>query len=261
VFSIDPKVISISTFDGIFWIICALFALILFQRLLHREIQVIFLLISHRPGVTQVLFALVFFPGVLLHELSHFVCAKLLGVRTGKFSLIPQAMPDGKLRLGYVEMISGGFIRDSLIGVAPLVSGSLFVAYSAIYQLHLSPVWDYFTKMQWDAFWAFIISLPSVPDFWLWFYLTFTVSSTMLPSQSDQHAWLPLGLLILGLITVAIIAGAGTWMLTYLAPPFNQFLRALSTIFGLSCLFHAILFLPFSIFHWVLVKITKMDVG
>ena len=63
--------------------------------------------------------------------------AKLLGVQTGKFSLIPQAQPNGKLRLGYVETASGGFIRDALIGAAPLVTGSLFVAYVAIYRFIL----------------------------------------------------------------------------------------------------------------------------
>jgi hypothetical protein len=30
----------------------------------------------------------VFFPGVLLHEGSHFITAKLLQVRTGRFSII-----------------------------------------------------------------------------------------------------------------------------------------------------------------------------
>ncbi len=33
-------------------------------------------------------------------------------------------------------------MRDALIGAAPLVTGSLFVAYAAIYQMHLLPLWD-----------------------------------------------------------------------------------------------------------------------
>ncbi len=248
-------------FDGLLWLLVALAVFVLLQRLLHREIQAFILILTRNPGVTQVIFALIFFPGVLLHELSHFLTAKILGVQTGNFSLIPQPQPDGKLRLGYVETASGGFVRDALIGAAPLVMGSLFVAYAAIYQMHLLPIWDLIRSSNRGAFWAILESVPKYADFWLWFYLTFTISSTMLPSQSDRHAWLPLGFLVVGLIATAILAGAGTWMLANLAPPFNQFLRALAMIFGLSGVLHLILILPFLLLHQILTRLSGLDVG
>jgi Zn-dependent protease len=109
---------SLRSLDGVFWLLFALVALIFLQRILHREIQAFFLILTRNPGVTQVIFALIFFPGVFLHELSHFIMAKLLGVRTGSLSLIPKPMPNGRLRLGYVETASGGVVRDSLVGLA-----------------------------------------------------------------------------------------------------------------------------------------------
>ena len=251
----------IKTFDGLLWLIVALVVFVFLQRFLHREIQAFFLILTRNAGMTEVIFALIFFPGVLLHELSHFLMAKLLGVQTGNFSLLPQAQPDGKLRLGYVETVSGGFIRDALIGAAPLVTGSLFVSYAAIYQMNMLPLWDLLRSANWGAFWTLLASVPSTPDFWLWFYLTFTTSSTMMPSQSDRHAWLPLGLLVAGLAAIAIFAGAGTWMLANLAPPFNQFLQALAMIFGLSGVLHIILVLPFFVLHRILTRLTGMDVG
>ncbi len=250
----------ITAFDGLFWLLVALVVFVFLQRLLHREFQAFFLILTRHPDMTQVLFALIFFPGVLLHELSHFLTAKLLGVQTGNFSLIPQAQPDGKLRLGYVETASGGFVRDALIGAAPLVTGSLFVAYAAMVQMHLLPLWDLMRSANWGAFLAILVSVPKSPDFWLWFYLTFTISSTMMPSQSDRHAWLPLGLLIVGLVAVAMLAGAGTWMLANLAPAFNQFLRALAMIFGLSGVLHILLILPFFLFNRILTRFTGVDV-
>jgi hypothetical protein len=251
----------ISSFDGLLWLLAALVVFVFLQRALHREIQAVFLILTRRPGVTQAVFALIFFPGVLLHELSHFFVAKLLGVQTGNFSLIPQAQLDGKLRLGYVETASGGFVRDALVGAAPLVAGCLFVAYVSIYQLHLLPLWDFIRLADWNGFWADLMVVPKLSDFWLWFYLAFTVSSTMMPSASDRHAWLPLGLLAVALVGVVVLAGAGPWMLENLTPPFNQFLRALAMIFGLSGILHVLLIIPSLLLHRVLTRLTGVDIG
>jgi hypothetical protein len=251
----------LSSFDGLFWLLTALVILVLLQRTLHLEIQAVFLILTRRPGLTHVIFAVIFLPGVFLHELSHFLLAKLLGVQTGKFSLIPQTQPNGKLRLGYVETASGGFIRDALIGAAPLVTGCLIVAYLAIYQLHLLPLWDFIRLAEWERFWSGLMALPKVPDFWFWFYLTFTISSTMMPSEADRHAWFPLGLLAGFLFGVAVLAGAGPWLLEKFAPPFNYFLRALALIFGLSGVIHIILILPFLLFHRILTRLTRVDIG
>jgi hypothetical protein len=251
----------LSSFDGLLWLLAAAVLLVVLQRSLHREIQAFFLIVTRRTGLTEAIFALIFLPGVFLHELSHFLMAKMLGVQTGKFSLIPQALPNGKLRLGYVETVSGGFIRDALIGAAPLVTGSLFVVFVAIYRFHLLPLWDFIRLGGWDGFWTGLAAVPKVPDFWIWFYLTFTVSSTMMPSESDRHAWLPLSLLAVGLLGVAILAGAGPWMLANLANPFNSFLRGLAMIFALSGIFQIMLILPFLLFHRILTRLTGVDIG
>ncbi|MBN2387146.1 MAG: site-2 protease family protein [Anaerolineales bacterium] len=251
----------LAAFDGLFWLVLMLVPLIFLQRLLHREIQITFLLLTRRPGMTQVMFALLFFPGVVLHELSHFVMAKLLGMKTRGFSLIPQATPEGRLVLGYVEMVSGGVWRDALVGIAPLISGSLFVAYVATVHLHLSTLWDFIRAGYWELFWRGFGILPTLPNFWIWFYLTFTVSSTMLPSASDRHAWSPIGIGVGVLLVLAVLAGAGPWMLANLAPPINTFLEALAVIFGLSAGFHLLLLLPFALLHRILTGLTGLDVG
>ena len=146
--------------------------LAIFQRRLHYEIQAILLVITRRADIALALFSLLFLPGVILHETSHFVSARLLGVRTGRFSIIPQPLPDGKLRMGYVETASTDIVKGDLVVLTDAV-GSMYMR----------------------------------PDFWLWFYLVFVVSSTMFPSASDRRAWLPLAIVV----ALVLIIGLLVW--------------------------------------------------
>jgi hypothetical protein len=82
----------------------------------------------------------------------------------------------------------------------------------------------------------------------------------MMPSESDRHAWLPLGLWTAALLALAFLAGAGTWMLENLAPLLNDFLNAVALLFGLSIILHFVLLMPFFLLHRLLVSILKVDV-
>jgi hypothetical protein len=247
--------------DGLFWFILTLLPLVFLQRLLHREIQAVFLILSHSPEFTIALFSIIFLPGVLLHEFSHYLMAVILGVPAARFSLIPQLLPNGRLQLGYVETVRTDFLRDSLIGAAPLIAGGAVLAYLAVAPLDLLPLWGVLRNYQWNLFWLGITLLPQVKDFPLWFYLAFSVSSTMLPSQSDRHAWLPLALSIVLIIGLAVLAGAGSWMLSHLEPPLNAFLSSAAVIFGLSAALHIVLILPTALVHGLLTRLTGVDVA
>lgn len=245
---------------GLVSCILTLLPLALLQRLLHREIQASFLILSRSPEFSIALFSIIFLPGVLLHELSHYLTAVILGVQTAHFSLIPQLLPNGRLQLGYVETVKSDFFRDSLIGAAPLIAGGAVVAYLAVTRLDLLPLWDAIRNGQFGVLWLDITLLPTTQDFPLWFYLVFTISSTMLPSQSDRHAWLPLGVTFVALIGLAVVAGAGPWMLEHVAPAVDRFLSSAAVVFGLSAALHALLIIPTGLLHIGLTKLTGLDV-
>jgi hypothetical protein len=248
------------SFTGLLWFILTLLPLVILQRLLHREIQAVLLIITRIPQLTIGMFAILFFPGVFLHELSHFVMAKILRVRTGKISLIPKSLPNGRIQMGFVETAQTDIVRDSLIGLAPLIAGSSFLAYAGLNRLGLSTLLGMLANGQTELFWMGLKLIPQVNDFFLWFYLAFTVSSTMMPSESDRHAWLPLGLWMAGLLALAILAGAGAWMLNNITPLLNNFLGSVATLFGLSVALHIVLLLPTMLLHRIVSRITGVDV-
>ena len=247
--------------SGLIWVVFMLVPLILLQRLLHREIQAVLLILTRDVRFTMGIFSMLFLPGVFMHELSHYLMAKILGVRTGNFSIFPQSLPDGRLQLGYVETAKSDVLRDSLIGAAPLIVGTLFVAYVAIDRLEMRVLWEVFRNGQLDLFWLGIRALPQVRDFYVWFYFVFAVSSTMLPSQSDRHAWQALVISMSVLFGIALLIGAGPWMLSNVAPRLSNFLSSVAVIFGLSAFVHILLILPTALVHKLLARATGVDVA
>ena len=187
--------------------------------------------------------------------------AKILRVPTGRFSILPQPLPDGRLQLGYVETARADIVRDSLIGAAPLIVGTFFVAYVSLYPLNMRILWDTLRNSQFNLFWMGVGALPRVKDFYLWFYLTFVISSTMMPSESDRHAWLELAISVGVLFGLALLIGAGPWMLDNIAPRVSNFLSSVAVIFGLSAAVHVILILPTALIHKLLARATGVDVA
>jgi hypothetical protein len=252
---------NLAAYDGILWLLLMLGPLLILQRKLHLEIQSLFLILTRRPAVTITIFSILFLPGVALHEASHFLMARLLGVRTGRVSLLPRALKGGRLRMGYVETNSTDVVRDALIGAAPLLTGGLVVMYVGMIRMGLVPLGNDLLKGEFDLFWQGLANLPILPDFWLWFYLAFVVSSTMLPSPSDRRAWLPILVVAGVLVLLALVAGAGSWMAANLAPVFNQALRAIAAVFAISVAGHVVILLPIWLLRLLVSRITGLSVS
>ncbi len=185
-----------------------LIVLILLGRWVSIQVQTIGYLLSRNASVAMVSYYLLMFPGILLHELSHFITARLLGIKVTAFSLGPRRRKNSSaIELGSVVVYPGGPIRDSLIGVAPFVAGTvvlLFVSYLVFDVGALGRIW---AAEGWSGFFRNVRTLPQTPDFWLWLYVMFAVSNSMMPSAADRQPWLLAGLYVAGVLVLAWIVG------------------------------------------------------
>lgn len=246
--------------SGLIYFAACLLLFVFTQRWLHNELQAILLLLTRRPQLTVGLFSLLFFPGVVLHETSHLIAAVILRVKTRRFSVIPRVLPGGKIRMGYVETAAVDPLRDALIGAAPLIAGLAVTAALGAWRLGMLPLAGLAFQGQWGEFMDNLQAIPRLQDFWLWFYLAFTVSSTMLPSAADRRAWLPVLLTIAGAVGIALLAGAGSWMMAHIAPAVDQGLRMLALIFAISLLIHLVLALPAWLLRLVISRVSGLRV-
>ncbi len=132
-------------------------------------------------------YSLVYFPGTLIHELSHALMAVFLGVRTGKLHLFPKFDPKTKsLALGSVEIEKKDFLRLSLIGAAPTFTGILIIYFLTIWGFpnlsitHLSAIPS--------TFFSFLTQTLSALEL-ITLYLIITIAGTFHLSSSDRHAF------------------------------------------------------------------------
>ncbi|MHB1318643.1 MAG: hypothetical protein ACYCYF_08515 [Anaerolineae bacterium] len=143
-------------------------------------------------------------PGTALHELSHVLCAWLLRVPVGRLTLFPVIEGPGTARFGSVQIAQVDPWRESLIGLAPLVTGVAAVIAIASRSLGVSP-----PHALWLSPAAVAGSLAQTPDSFFWVYLLAAIGNTMLPSASDRRAWLALLMVAAALVGALLLLGAG----------------------------------------------------
>ncbi len=230
------------------------------KRWITLHLQGLGLLVWGNSDAALVLYFLALFPGILLHEVSHWLFAKAVGVRTGKVSLWPQRQKSGRVRLGSVELVRSDPFRSSLIGLAPLITGSLSIFLIGDKVLSLSQAIDPLLAANWQGAWAGLSGYTQAPDFWLWLYVVFAISNAMFPSESDRQSWLMV-LLFAGAIGLAAFAsGLITQVPTELIGALMQFVRYLTYAFALTVVVDVVFGLVIAAIEKLLERVRGMRV-
>lgn len=187
--------------------------LVLLYLLSHRVIQTVFTIIfvltrSRTIGIWIV--TIIFFPGTVVHELAHLFTAEILGVHTGKLTLIPDLPAEAPAKEGSLEgphsaeasrgeteIKAGGVmiaetdpLRRTLIGLAPVYVGVTVLA--ALSYFIRRPL----AVLQGDALQnAFL------------FYLLFAISNSMFSSKEDMKGVIPFTVTVVIFIAAGYVAG------------------------------------------------------
>lgn len=172
-----------------YFVVFNLILLLLFflSRLLTSQIYLFFHKGTRNESVSTGILYIIFFPGVLVHELSHYLTAKFLFVPTGKISLFPKR-EGNYIKLGSVSVAQSNILKEFLIGVSPLVVGTFLI------------IWIVY-------FFLTDLSNLGVIKVILSGYCIFVISNTMYASRKDLQAALPFMVTFITLGIISIIIG------------------------------------------------------
>lgn len=167
--------------------ISELLLLYFFSLYLQRLLSLLLHNLTHNKKLTVYLIALLFLPGTVIHEVSHFVMAKLLFVRAGKISITP--VLDGQtVKLGTVEIGKTDPVRRILIGLAPMLLGTILI----LCTIYLS------------------LSYFKINNIWLnllIIYLIFEIANTMFSSKKDLEGSMLFFIIIVLSVITAYLTG------------------------------------------------------
>ncbi len=219
--------------EPFFWLATTLALLMLIERWTHRHLQGVMLLLTGDLDVAAMLYALPLLPGIVLHELSHALAAVILRVRVGRISIRPKRAGQ-RIQLGFVPVEKTDVVRASLIGLAPLLTGSAVILLIGHWVFGLDAMGAALTTKNCAALTTMIQKALGAPDVWLWAYALFAVSNTMLPSRADRQAWTPVIIFLLLVGVLVWVTGLGPALIEEAAAPLATALRWLTLMCALT---------------------------
>lgn len=152
--------------------------------------------LTHNRTAAVIILIIITFPGTVIHELAHLFTAEILGVKTGKLSLVPESIREEQINTGSVQVAETDPVRRSIIGIAPVGAG--IVIMTAL---------SYFLPGQFEMLQinlsAGIIHYSQFIILGFLIYALFAVSNTMFASEVDMKGVWPVAI-ILGLIFTAL---------------------------------------------------------
>jgi hypothetical protein len=135
------------------------------SRALHKRLSFLFYKLVKKQKIVIWITAILFLPGTLIHESTHFLSALFLFVPVGNFNIIPSYQKK-KVKLGSVSVGKSDPFRSFFISTAPFVAGNILIYLFANFFLN--------RKMHLSLYLIILIT-----------YFLLAVANTMFLSKSD----------------------------------------------------------------------------
>jgi hypothetical protein len=240
----------------IFWTILLLGPLVWLVRQVNIGLHKLAFVLTGHETARLYLYHILLLPGTALHELSHLLAANLLGVNVHSISLRPKLQGD-QLQMGAVSIDQTDIIRWLLIGMAPLLGGSIAVVLIGQHIFDVGAVVEAARANDSQGIIEAVRAAFEVNDAWIWFYLIFAISNTMLPSESDRASLGPAVAFFALLLGFIVVIGQGPTLIASLAEPVEVALSLLLLTFGIT-LFVDVIFI---VVIWLLTGLVGMLLG
>lgn len=143
--------------------IIIIFSIFFTTQISLKKLYLFLVKIFRSEKTAKIIFTIIFFPGTIIHELSHFLMAIILFQKIHSFEILPR-FEKNQLLLGSVKYYKTDFLRGIIIGISPFFGGLLVL----------------FCLNYFDIFPSSFIGLNIIFG-----YLIFVITSTMFSSKQD----------------------------------------------------------------------------
>lgn len=206
-------------------------AIFIFSRAVLRHMFLFLHRFTRSQSIGIGVISILYFPGTVVHEMSHYIVALLLNLHPRDISLFP-VIEGRRVQLGHVEYerAKGDFIRPILVGIAPLFGAS------AIIWLIVQ------TNLLMDGNWFVRLTLG---------YLLLSITANMFSSDQDlRYVWysIPVGL-ILSFLYYIIPFEIHPTILSTITSVISSYLTAIEPAILFSALGHGILLVVFMLIN------------
>jgi len=198
------------------------------HRKMTRELSDLLHRLGGNQNVLIWIWSVVFLPGTIIHEISHFLAAAATGTRTGQIEIFPEFIenlleesdrPRG-VSLGSVQVARMNPLQGFIVGLAPFISGTVLLIWlSSLIQVSYQAQNPYPLLLQ--------------------AYLFFVIANSFFPSWSDIKQTLPL--FIITLIAMALAGYFGLQFTLGATSPVWPILTAMTGAIFLSLFFNLII--------------------
>ncbi|MEE4194413.1 MAG: hypothetical protein V2J07_04370 [Anaerolineae bacterium] len=237
-------------FNGIFLFLGATLAFVIIRRLLYVDLLRLLAAITKNVLTAHKIHFAVVFPGVVLHEFSHFLALRLMGVRCRLH--LGVEMQDDFVVYGHVDFYENEVngIQHFISGIAPLLTGLTVISLISVNFMGVPSIRSIIES---SGILNFSPILASAGNWWFWlaFYFVFAIASEMIPSPADRRYWIHLGMILVILFAISLLTKTTGWFLINLYPTIDGILKMVGITFVICLAIEVILFLPLRLINWL----------